>query len=377
MIKTIVHKFKQKLKSLFGKTFYILIHSWEFFLAMIQAPLGVMEVYDEHLRLESFDYQGYSFFFARIPNGAVYTNRKDNVSFLYKKMLLPHVSWQYINGRVVSDQENLLLSRAILLKKLPIYFDCTVISLLTGGGGNYNYYHWLFDCLPRLHLIELQTPLNALSEDIKFFIPEDTLPFQRETLDLMGIPAESCISSKDITYLKAKELITVSHPNLAPVSDWIVTFLRNRLLPFSSQREFNPFVYISRNDSSNNRRLLNENDFFYSLSSLGFSFYELSKLKVVDQIALFAHARIIISVHGAGLANLAFCSEGAIVYELFSEKYQPDMYQKIACISNLTYYKVVCESIDRDGLPPNKANLFISNARLEQIMDSIRKSMKA
>ena len=25
--------------------------------------------------------------------------------------------------------------------------DATVVSLVTGGGGNYNYYHWLFDVI--------------------------------------------------------------------------------------------------------------------------------------------------------------------------------------------------------------------------------------
>ena len=29
-----------------------------------------------------------------------------------------------------------------------------VFSLLTGGGGNENYFHWLFDVLPRLKILQ-------------------------------------------------------------------------------------------------------------------------------------------------------------------------------------------------------------------------------
>ena len=29
-----------------------------------------------------------------------------------------------------------------------------VLSLLTGGGGNDNYWHWMFDVLPRIKLSE-------------------------------------------------------------------------------------------------------------------------------------------------------------------------------------------------------------------------------
>ena len=30
----------------------------------------------------------------------------------------------------------------------------SVLSLLSGGGANKNYFHWLFDVLPRLSLLE-------------------------------------------------------------------------------------------------------------------------------------------------------------------------------------------------------------------------------
>ena len=41
-----------------------------------------------------------------------------------------------------------------------------VLSLLTGGGGNDNYWHWLFDVLPRLDLCNKYINL----EEINYFL---------------------------------------------------------------------------------------------------------------------------------------------------------------------------------------------------------------
>ena len=33
-------------------------------------------------------------------------------------------------------------------------FKGTVFSTLSGGGGNFNYWHWMFDILPRFHILD-------------------------------------------------------------------------------------------------------------------------------------------------------------------------------------------------------------------------------
>ena len=38
----------------------------------------------------------------------------------------------------------------------------TVFSLLTGGGGNSNYWHWLFDVLPRINILENKIDLQSI-----------------------------------------------------------------------------------------------------------------------------------------------------------------------------------------------------------------------
>ena len=60
-----------------------------------------------------------------------------------------------------------------------------VLSLLTGGGGNENYFHWLYDVLPRIGIC---SKLVGLSEIDFFLLPNLSKKFQNETLDCLNIP---------------------------------------------------------------------------------------------------------------------------------------------------------------------------------------------
>jgi capsular polysaccharide biosynthesis protein len=73
---------------------------------------------------------------------------------------------------------------------------------------------------------------------------------------------------------------------------------------------------------------------------------------------------MIVSVHGAGLTNLAFSSKGTIVYELFAESFQPQMYRRISEKLQLHYHSVICPTRDSN---PQSANLTISDNDIESI----------
>ena len=63
-----------------------------------------------------------------------------------------------------------------------------VLSLLTGGGGNANYWHWMFDVLPRLYIIKDK----EFTFDYYLF-PDLNHKFQKETLDLLQISKKKII----------------------------------------------------------------------------------------------------------------------------------------------------------------------------------------
>ena len=64
-------------------------------------------------------------------------------------------------------------------------------SLLTGGAGNNNYWHWLFDVLPRIKIINNVIDVN----NIDFFCYQIQKRFQEESLNLMNIPKKDYLVS--------------------------------------------------------------------------------------------------------------------------------------------------------------------------------------
>jgi hypothetical protein len=313
----------------------------------------------------------YSYAIVEVKKGTLFTDRFTNISLIINKKLIPLVSWQYENDEVVSDNENYVLQKKILINQLPVNFKCTVVSILTGGGGNYNYYHWLYDCLPRLSLAQ-----NYISpkENVMYFIPEDTIPFQKESLDALGIFPNKRISSLQHHFISANKIIATSHPNPNPsvIPAWIIQYLRTTFLPKASNKYNSEKIYLSRGDSINSRRLLNESELIDKLIKKGFHVYQLSQLHFFDQICLFNNASVIVGVHGASFANLAFAKTTALVYELFSDVYQPDMYESVAKQLNMSYVKIIGTSSGNSS-DPQKTNFTISEQLIDTICESIPK----
>lgn len=324
--------------------------------------------YDEY-KLSFIDLDNYKYAIAEIENGRIYTNRISNISIMKYNNLIPHVSWQYQDGIVVSDSENYLLNRKIQINSLPKKVSGVLISIVTGGGGNYNYYHWLFDCLPRIYLIQ---KFISPEGNIKYFIPEDTLNFQKETLNALGLTDSHRISSKKFQHVKSNKLIVTSHPNPDPskIPNWIYNFLRDSFI-MKTISKAEQFIYISRDDGTNSRRLLNEERLVAALESKGFKKYNLSNMSFTNQVTLFSEAKIVVGVHGAGLANLVFAPKGTIVFELFSNKYQPNIFESISILGDLNYNKIVCEA-DNTELKPQKSNLIISDIEMDRIMKHVK-----
>lgn len=326
------------------------------------APNQILPDTDE-VKLHRFSLDENSYIVAEVPCGRIFTNRLDNITVMYGRKLLPAVSWQYHDDGVLHDEENFFLTKKILPLQLPHSIEGSVISLLTGGGGNYNYYHWLFDSLPRLELI---SKVIGSRFEVKYYIPENTREFQKETLAMLGISEESLISSKDFSYICADYCFASSHPRNDQIPFWILNFLRKSFLKHASNQKFSPFVYIERGDSVNARRLLNESELYNTLKPLGFESYRLAELSVRDQIALFSNARMIVGVHGAGFANLAFTAKGTVVYELFASNYVLLMYRSISAQLDLNYQSICCEDFEKNEVP-QRASFRLSSSEISQI----------
>ncbi len=242
------------------------------------------------------------------------------------------------------------LSIAISPKLPPVTPLKGTAAFLSVRGGN-TYYHWMADLLPRIQLLKLaETQLDP----IKFFVVNSChLPFQRETLSLLGIPAHKIIESSKHPHIQAPTLVVPSLPgDVGLISQWTCEFLRQAFLGKAAVgRSPTPErILISRRHASY-RRLLNEDEAIARLSPHGFVPIALESLSFLEQVALFAGAKVIIAPHGAGLTNTVFCNPGTKLIEIFSPDAVSVNYWLIANIIGLEYYYLIAEPLEEYNTP--------------------------
>lgn len=205
------------------------------------------------------------------------------------------------------------------------------------------YFHWIFDVLPRLWLAQ-----QAGYEGGPFFAKAE-LPFQQQTLQMLGVSETQLIDPGETGAISASNLIIPCHrimPGHA-FPEWSISFLRNRLLPklINERRPSPKRLYISRRNATH-RRVINEPEIITFLSRYGFQPIQAEELAFGDQMSLFRNAEIIIAPHGGGLANLVFCTPGTKVIEFFPPV-NIDLFYRLATQLKLNYRFV--KSGDRSG----------------------------
>jgi hypothetical protein len=302
-------------------------------------------------------------------NARIYTNNINNITVIVNGGIEPLTSWHCEGWETLPPAENKLVTGELKIDRLPMTVNTTVAVLLCGQVGHYNYFHWLYDVLPRLQLIE---GFVGRDECVKVLLPQLALPFQKQSLDLLGLQPSNVITSTDCSFIQARKLITTTHPihtSWHPPA-WTIDFLRSRFLPAVSDASAGSRIYITRGDSSNGRVLLNEATLLKALENLGFQSLTLSELNLADQIAIFSRAQVVVGVHGAGLTNLTFCRPGTKVYELACEQYPNTIFEAISDHLSLEHHYILCEVPDPTGLP------MVYNLRLgDEAMERLRVSL--
>jgi hypothetical protein len=209
----------------------------------------------------------------------------------------------------------------------------------------WNYFHWLFDVLPRVHVAKMAGVGTA-----KYYV-ECNHKFQKESLDLLGIHPEAVIDAIQNPIIQAATLFIPSYPEATTgIPPWACEFLKSTLLVESQKRASRVDrpkgrkIYISRLDSKRGRRLTNEKELIDLLE--GFEVLELGSMSMAEQIRTFANADVIIAPHGAGLANIVFCQKGTTVIEISAPKYIIGMFHDLAANCGLEYYLVFGRGVD-------------------------------
>jgi capsular polysaccharide biosynthesis protein len=201
--------------------------------------------------------------------------------------------------------------------------------------GDANYYHFLHDCLPRISVLE-QCP-DVAPVDAWYVARRSR--FQRELLDLMGIPEDQVVDSAAVPHVRAATLVVPGLPSdVERNPPWVNAFLRERLKPADVDRIPGRRIYLPRRAGRHNRQVRNEDEVIARLRRRGFELVDPGELPVIEQIRTFGEADVIVAPHGAALANLAFCSPGSALLELFpAQSFVADYWKMAAGVPGLEY----------------------------------------
>jgi hypothetical protein len=248
--------------------------------------------------------------------------------------------------------ENHPILREIKLPKLQHHQKNAAV--LSAAGGE-NYFHWMFDVLPRIHLLEK----SNFKFDIDCYLVNGIHhDFQRQTLALINIPTEKIICTDENFHCQYEQLIVPSLPGITGSTTILqCNFLREAFLA-PSPHPPSKRLYISRRDATT-RRIQNEDALVELLNKLDFQIVSMDSRSVVEQASLFHEAQIIVAPHGAALTNLVFCHPTCKVLEIFAPGYLNPCYRAICNLIGVDYWYLL-----GIGDPPSTPSLHHLNAHL-------------
>ncbi|WP_337031194.1 glycosyltransferase family 61 protein [Paenibacillus illinoisensis] len=287
------------------------------------------------------------------------------------------------SGSVLTSDEKLIfdlspeydgrLNRMLTLEEHPALYRSKIqeqqylrgTSAVLTFCGSHNYFHWLYDVLPRLGMLQiLNIPFQSLIMN-----PNPYASFVEETLLMFGVSESCVIRTGDNREIQAECLVAPSLMMNSHYPPWATSVLRMFMLPGRDTTLHSPErIFISRSKASA-RRIANEDEVIRLLEAYGFVSVCLEDWSIAQQVQLFASSKAIVSPHGAGLANLAFCTKGTLVVEIFHIRHVVPTYWMISNHNKLDYYMMYGQD---DGTTPDcfsgLEDFTVDLGRLEQTM---------
>jgi len=208
-----------------------------------------------------------------------------------------------------------------------------VISLSTDG--HTNYYHWMLDLLPKLLLT-----LAAGLDEGPFYLGTST-PFQKQTLELLGIAPDRVLDCDAIPFVQADELVVPflgehQPPNVFNAGKCrLLADVFSFLIAAKASGRDLPARFLVSRSKTRSRRVVNEAVLLARLEPLGFRPVYLEDLSLLEQATLFARAEAIVASTGAGLVNLIHARPGIPVAILMPEECPDLVCRDIAAFAGL------------------------------------------
>ena len=316
--------------------------------------------------LRKFNNEAYSVY--SISEGRVYNDTVENVAIINQNQIIDKISYQQQSGKLSETKTSIILQKGTPKIKKKIKSNLLILS--QGASGNDNYFHWLFDILPKIKICSEVYNL----ENIENFYFSKLHKWQKNILEILDLKNIKILDSSIYRHVQASKIIAVEHPwyekgyineEAANIPDWIVNWLKETFLAKAENFDANDKVFIDRRDDTkfNHCQIINDEEVFQYLKSKGFSKYKVGQLSFKNQIHLFHNAKIIIGPHGAAFANLAFCKPQTKVIEFKPFNHPTVVNKRISEINDLNY-----QLIEAPDFKNEKGDILIDLNMLKKII---------
>jgi len=284
---------------------------------------------------------GQSYKVCKIDKGRIYTDHVENVAIIKNNTILDNFSYQTHNGLILPLSKNACVDKGT--PRLKKYFKGNTLNLAQGASGHTNYFHWLFDILPKIKIFSEVFDLS----DLDYIYFNNLKSYQEKTLDHLGLKSIKTISSNKFRHVEADKLYATEHPwyfkgtileQANNIPGWIIEWLDKSFSDKGIKFDVPKKIFVDRTESPfNHCQFINEKEISEFLLKKGFVKYKVGHLNFEEQIYLFNNANVIFGAHGAAFANLVFCKKGTRVIEIKPEYHPNKISKKIAEIKELNF----------------------------------------
>ena len=241
------------------------------------------------------------------------------------------------------------------------------VAALLGGSGRQNYYHWLFDMIPRVESIREARDGAAVDH---WIVPRSRLPVVDELLDRFGIDRRRVVRLGRGEQVECDLLLATSSPTPlgGPVARSI-GFLRRHLRDEQLNEAASRRRLLLQRGAS--RRIANLDELAATIADLRLEIVSTEGMSLATQMETFGNAELLVGVHGAGLSNAIAMFGDAALIEIVPRWYPVACYCVLAKEAGIRYFAMDADPADGRPTRNPHADLRIDPDRLREAVHAV------
>ena len=305
-----------------------------------------------------------SYFIYLLTDCRIYTDTNENLAIIKNNTIIPEISFQQVKGEFKSIEFNSCIQKGTPRIKKKI--KGTVFNLAQGASGD-NFFHFLFDIIPKVWLINE----SVSNEEINYFYVNKIYTWQKNIFKIIGIEEKKLLDASIYRHIQVDKLIAVTHPwyekgfiqnEVKSLPNWIIERNRKKFLPLIKNNKKNKTkLFLDRSGSIfSHCKILNNKELIQYLKKKGFEIYEPEQHTFLKQIEKFNDSDIILGAHGAAFTNIIFCKEKTNIIEIIPVSHPSKKCERISKILNLKYYRYETQDTSKDKINPYNINVDLN-----------------